>query len=199
MGLCESVRGWRWQGSAGAFGAGLGVLLLGLCLAQSAPSQTTCPSAVAPQNLTQPQYQDTAEEDAGVGFMAAPVQSFLHTVQPNPFPKGQCHQYYSLIKHLSSWCDAQEAASTRPWLLLEDVYHCVQALAHRATRCDSNDIKIFWLLRSVLGKISLQVRRWHISLNLHTCSKANNAHTESWQDWLTTELMEILAFCPVNL
>lgn len=63
------------------------MLLLGLCLARSASSETSCQEAAAPQSLTQPEYEDAAEEDAGVGFMAAPVQSFLHTVQPNPFPK----------------------------------------------------------------------------------------------------------------
>ncbi|XP_037638459.1 prominin-2 [Sebastes umbrosus] len=79
MGLHESVRCWRWQGSAG-----VGLLLLGLSLAQSVPPQTACPAAAAPQSLTQPQYQDTVEE---MGFMEALVQSFLQTVQPNPFPK----------------------------------------------------------------------------------------------------------------
>uniref|UniRef100_A0A8C9Y3W9 Prominin-1-A-like n=1 Tax=Sander lucioperca TaxID=283035 RepID=A0A8C9Y3W9_SANLU len=87
MGLCESVRGWSWPGSAGTFRAGVGVLLLGLSLAQSVPPQPVCPAAAAPQSLTQPQYQDTAKVDAGVGFMAALVQSFLRTVQPNPLPK----------------------------------------------------------------------------------------------------------------
>ncbi|XP_044069096.1 prominin-2 [Siniperca chuatsi] len=86
MGLCEIMSGWRWQGSAGVFRAGVGVLLLGISLAQSVPSQTACPAAAAPQSLTQPHYQDTAESTS-VGFMAALVQSFLHTVQPNPFPK----------------------------------------------------------------------------------------------------------------
>ena len=87
--LCESVRGWRWQGSAGAFRAALGVLLLGLSLAQSVPPQLVCPAAANPQSLTQPRYQDPPEEDNGEGFMAALVQSFLRTVQPNPFPEGQ--------------------------------------------------------------------------------------------------------------
>nr|XP_046257014.1 prominin-2 [Scatophagus argus] len=82
MGLCESMRGLTWQ-----FRAGVGVLLLWLSLAQSVPPDATCPAAAAPQNLTQPQYQGTAEEDTIVGFMAALVQSFLHTVQPKPFPK----------------------------------------------------------------------------------------------------------------
>ncbi|TNN71786.1 Prominin-1-A [Liparis tanakae] len=67
--------------------AAVALLLLRLSLAQSAPPQTACPAAVAPKSLTQPQYQHTAEEDASVGFMAALVQSFLHTVQPNPFPE----------------------------------------------------------------------------------------------------------------
>lgn len=85
MGLCENIRGWRWQGSAGAFRATLGVLMLGLSVAQSVPPQTVCPAAAAPHSLTQPHYQDTA--NSTVGFMSALVQSFLNTVQPNPFPK----------------------------------------------------------------------------------------------------------------
>ncbi|KAM7385625.1 hypothetical protein PAMP_001700 [Pampus punctatissimus] len=87
MRLCESMRGCRWRGSAGAFRAGVGVLLLGISLAQSIPPQGACPAAADLQSLTQPQYWDTEEQDNGVGFMAALVQSFLHTVQPNPFPQ----------------------------------------------------------------------------------------------------------------
>ncbi|XP_076599989.1 prominin-2 [Chaetodon auriga] len=108
MGLCESMRGWRWQGSAAVFRAGVGVLLLGLSLAQSVPPHATCPAAAAPQSLTQPHYQDTEGEGTIVGFMAALVQSFLHTVQPNPFPKDlilkivkdidQVHSNQELIK-----------------------------------------------------------------------------------------------------
>ncbi|XP_010735887.3 prominin-2 [Larimichthys crocea] len=81
MGLCENMR----QGNAGAFRAGVGVLLLGLSLAQTVPQHTACPAAVAPQNLTQLQNQDT-REDTNAGFMASFVQSFLHTVQSKPFP-----------------------------------------------------------------------------------------------------------------
>uniref|UniRef100_UPI003AAC36A9 prominin-2 n=1 Tax=Centroberyx gerrardi TaxID=166262 RepID=UPI003AAC36A9 len=87
MGPCEGMRGWRRRGSAGAFRAGIGVLLLGLSLAQSTSPQAPCPAGVAPQSLTQPQYQDNTGVDTGAGFMADLVQSFLHTVQPNPFPK----------------------------------------------------------------------------------------------------------------
>lgn len=79
------MRGWRWQGSAGAFRTAVGVLMLGLSVAQSVSPETVCPAAAAPHSLTQPQYQDTA--DPSVGFMSALVQSFLNTVQPNPFPK----------------------------------------------------------------------------------------------------------------
>ncbi|XP_070696693.1 prominin-2 [Pempheris klunzingeri] len=87
MGLCESARGRWWQGHAGVFRAGVGALLLGLSLAQSGPPQTACPAAAAPQSLTQPHYLDTAGEDASAGSMTAVVRSFLHTVQPKPFPK----------------------------------------------------------------------------------------------------------------
>ena len=94
MALCGSVRG--------GFRAGVGVMLLGLSLAQPVPGHAACPTAVTPLNLTQPEYQDTAAEDTIAGFMSALVQSFLHTVQPRPFPKGECHQCYSDIKHLDA-------------------------------------------------------------------------------------------------
>uniref|UniRef100_A0A8C4EMY8 Prominin 2 n=1 Tax=Dicentrarchus labrax TaxID=13489 RepID=A0A8C4EMY8_DICLA len=68
-------------------GVFVGLSLLGLSLAQSVPPQTTCPAAVAPQSFAPPHYQGTAGEDTIVGFMSALVQSFLHTVQPKPFPK----------------------------------------------------------------------------------------------------------------
>ena len=77
---------WRWPSRAGV---GVLLLLLGLSLAQSDPPYAACPAVMAPHSLTQPQYQDTAEENGITGFMSALVQSFLHTVQPNPFPKGQ--------------------------------------------------------------------------------------------------------------
>lgn len=64
-------------------------MLLGLCLAQSVPPPAVCLAPAAEQNLTQPQYQSTTK-DIGARFMAALVQSFLHTVQPKPFPQGQC-------------------------------------------------------------------------------------------------------------
>lgn len=100
MGLHESVSSWRWQGSGGAFRAAVGVLLLGLSLAQSVPPHAACPAAAAPQSIPQPQYQDT-EKDV-MGFLSGFVHSFLQTVQPNAFPKGQCHWYYSPLKHLES-------------------------------------------------------------------------------------------------
>ncbi|XP_029963108.1 prominin-2 [Salarias fasciatus] len=87
MRLCANARAPR-QGCSGAVEAMalLLLLLLGLSQAQSVPQQTACASST-PQSLKQPQYQNTTQEDTGVGFMAALVQSFLHTVQPNPFPK----------------------------------------------------------------------------------------------------------------
>ncbi|XP_008280627.1 prominin-2 [Stegastes partitus] len=89
MGLCENMRVWRRQGGAAAFRDVVGVMLLllmGLGSAQSVPPQAACQGAAAPQNLSQPEYEETAKEDTGVGFMAPLVQSFLHTIQPNPFP-----------------------------------------------------------------------------------------------------------------
>uniref|UniRef100_A0A3Q1AWX0 Prominin 2 n=1 Tax=Amphiprion ocellaris TaxID=80972 RepID=A0A3Q1AWX0_AMPOC len=87
MALCENTRSWRWQGSVAAFRGVVGVmLLLGLSSAQSVPPQAACSGAAMPQSLTQPQYNETVKEDTGVGFMAPVVRSFLHTIQPNPFP-----------------------------------------------------------------------------------------------------------------
>ncbi|XP_022619372.1 prominin-1-A-like [Seriola dumerili] len=85
MSLCDSMRGWRWRGSAGGLRTLVGVMLLGFSMAQSVPPQTACAAAVTPRSLPLPQYQDTGN-NTGEGFMAALVQSFLHTVQPNPFP-----------------------------------------------------------------------------------------------------------------
>uniref|UniRef100_A0A3B4VL67 Prominin 2 n=1 Tax=Seriola dumerili TaxID=41447 RepID=A0A3B4VL67_SERDU len=79
------MRGWRWRGSAGGLRTLVGVMLLGFSMAQSVPPQTACAAAVTPRSLPLPQYQDTGN-NTGEGFMAALVQSFLHTVQPNPFP-----------------------------------------------------------------------------------------------------------------
>ncbi|XP_041645852.1 prominin-2 [Cheilinus undulatus] len=84
MELYNSMRGQ--QGSAWTLRVGVSVLLLGLSLAQSIPPPAACGAAVSPQNLPEYQYQDTAEGDNS-GFLSAFVQSFLHTVQPNPFPK----------------------------------------------------------------------------------------------------------------
>lgn len=91
---------WRWRGSTGAFGVSVSALLLGLSLAQSVSPNNECPAVLASQSLSQPQYQDTADDESTAGFMAALVQFFLHTVQPNPFPQGQLYQYYPLIKHI---------------------------------------------------------------------------------------------------
>ncbi|XP_060943228.1 prominin-2 [Limanda limanda] len=87
MWLCERTRGvWRPQGSGGVLRACVAVMLLGLSLSQAGPPQTACPAA-APLDLTEVVYQDTTAKDTGLGFMVPLIQSFLHTVQPNPFPE----------------------------------------------------------------------------------------------------------------
>ncbi|XP_026165708.1 prominin-2 isoform X2 [Mastacembelus armatus] len=85
MGLCENTMIRRWQGSHGAFRAGVEVMLLGLSLAQSVLSQAPCLAAEVPKNFTQPRYRNITL-DPSVGFMAPLVHSFLGTVQPKPFP-----------------------------------------------------------------------------------------------------------------
>ncbi|KAF7644947.1 hypothetical protein LDENG_00213200 [Lucifuga dentata] len=94
MGLCERMRSWI------VLRARVGVLLLGLSLAQSASPQAVCPAGGDLQNLTQPHYQDTAEVEEGVGFMSSLVQSFLSTVQPNPFPKDLIIKFIKDYKEL---------------------------------------------------------------------------------------------------
>uniref|UniRef100_A0A3P9AIJ2 Prominin 2 n=1 Tax=Esox lucius TaxID=8010 RepID=A0A3P9AIJ2_ESOLU len=69
-------------GCAGALLAWIWALLLGPSLAQPTAS---CAKGDALLNLTQPEYQSIPGADKG--FMSGVVQSFLHTVQPNPFPK----------------------------------------------------------------------------------------------------------------
>ncbi|XP_030604018.1 prominin-2 [Archocentrus centrarchus] len=88
MGLCENMWAWRWHGSAGGFRGVVGVMLLVFSLAHPVLSQTACKEDAAIQNLTQPQYSDTDQNNTNMGFMAALVQSFLYTVQPSSFPTG---------------------------------------------------------------------------------------------------------------
>uniref|UniRef100_A0A3P9J0U8 Prominin 2 n=1 Tax=Oryzias latipes TaxID=8090 RepID=A0A3P9J0U8_ORYLA len=61
-----------------------------LVIFQIVHSQPTCPAAPAQENLTQPQYEAATQKDPSVGFMAPFSQSFLNTVQPNPFPADGC-------------------------------------------------------------------------------------------------------------
>lgn len=89
MRLCAATVGWSWRGYTG------GLLLLSLL--QSAATNTACSPPVAPQNLSQPQYQNTTG-DSVAEFVTAFVQSFLNTVQPNPFPQGQRHRYFLGIR-----------------------------------------------------------------------------------------------------
>lgn len=188
MGLCESMRGWRWQGSGAALRAGVGVLLLGLSLAQSVPPHTACPAAAAPHSLSQPQYQDTAGEDTIVGFMAPLVQSFLQAVQPNPFPKGQCRQYYSLSKHPEPLM--HRTLSTYSQTLFEDIY-----LAHRATRRNLNHIEILWLACPALSKICPQDKCDTSHLTFRSALKLTMLIQLRRQDGrLISKLMGILVF-----
>ncbi|KAG8000096.1 Prominin-1-A [Nibea albiflora] len=117
MGLCENMR----QGSAGVFRAGVGLLLLGLSLAQADPQHTACP-AVAPQNLTLVPYQDT-EEDTTAGFMASFVQSFLHTVQPKPLPVDLVLKIVKDAEH--SWVDQDNIKEQIDYVVSES-YKTVQ-------------------------------------------------------------------------
>ncbi|KAJ7983616.1 hypothetical protein DPEC_G00375160 [Dallia pectoralis] len=71
--------------TAGALLACIWTLLLGSCLAQ--PPTDSCATTEVLINLTQPEYSTVPGADKG--FMTGVVQSFLNTVQPNPFPKGQ--------------------------------------------------------------------------------------------------------------
>ncbi|KAK0135621.1 Prominin-1-A [Merluccius polli] len=67
--------------------AGLVLLLLESAVAQTAAPKVPCGKEVVSQNLSQPGYLDNPVVDTGAGFMSLLVQSFLNTVQPNPFPQ----------------------------------------------------------------------------------------------------------------
>lgn len=75
---------------AGTSRPGVEVLLLLLLLnpVQSASANAVCQGSAALQNLSQPQYEVTMEGDTAMGGMTVFIQSFLNTIQPNPFPKG---------------------------------------------------------------------------------------------------------------
>ncbi|CAL8300294.1 unnamed protein product [Merluccius merluccius] len=63
------------------------LLLLESAMAQTAAPKVPCGKEVVSQNLSQPGYLDNPVVDTGAGFMSLLVQSFLNTVQPNPFPQ----------------------------------------------------------------------------------------------------------------
>ncbi|KAL0964209.1 hypothetical protein UPYG_G00320770 [Umbra pygmaea] len=81
MGEPRSV--WMPSYSAGALLTRIGALLLGCSLAQ--PSSASCPMGETYSNLTQPMYHSIQRADTG--FLSVVVTSFLHTIQPNSFPK----------------------------------------------------------------------------------------------------------------
>lgn len=84
--LCETTR----MRHAGTSRPGVEVLLLLLLLnpVQSASANAVCQGSAALRNLSQPQYEVTMEGDTAMGGMTVFIQSFLNTIQPNPFPKG---------------------------------------------------------------------------------------------------------------
>ncbi|XP_043993248.1 prominin-2 [Gambusia affinis] len=83
MHLCENM--WRWPYS-GAVGTML--LLLGSISAQDVSAQLSCQAAEVAQNITQPQYNSILNTKADAASLVPFVQSFLYTVQPDPFPEG---------------------------------------------------------------------------------------------------------------
>lgn len=100
MRLCSRTSGWSWQGYTGTFMPSLGLpllLLMLLSLVQSGSANAACLPAVDLHNLSQPQYQNTTGGSVVGTGLASFVQSFLSTVQPNPFPQGQCQQYFLVI------------------------------------------------------------------------------------------------------
>lgn len=98
MRLRSRPSGWSWQGYTGTSMPSLGLLLLLLLsLVLPGSANAACPSAVVLQNLGQPQYQNTTGGTVVGSGLTSFVQSFLNTVQPNPFPKGQCQQYFLVI------------------------------------------------------------------------------------------------------
>ncbi|KAI1894338.1 hypothetical protein AGOR_G00114780 [Albula goreensis] len=63
----------------------LGAWSLVCCAANGTPA--SCPMGPAPRDLNGSHYQPGPIPDAGTTFLSGFVQSFLGTVQPNPFPK----------------------------------------------------------------------------------------------------------------
>lgn len=94
---CSGTLGWSWQGPAGTLMPSLGLLILLFSLVQSGSANAPCPSADFLQNLSQPQYQNTTGGSVVGSGLSSFVQSFLKTVQPNQFPKGQWQQYLFVI------------------------------------------------------------------------------------------------------
>lgn len=97
---CSRMSGWIGQGSTGTFMPSLGLpllLMLLLSLVQPGSANAACLPAVDLHNLSQPQYQNTTGGSVVGTGLASFVQSFLSTIQPNPFPQGQCQQYFLVI------------------------------------------------------------------------------------------------------
>ncbi|KAK1791713.1 hypothetical protein P4O66_013687 [Electrophorus voltai] len=63
------------------------LLLLFLCTCVSTTPEAFCPASPNPQGLEGPVYCSLQQLPVDSGFMSPFVHSFLHSVQPNPFPK----------------------------------------------------------------------------------------------------------------
>ncbi|XP_053732021.1 prominin-2 isoform X2 [Synchiropus splendidus] len=95
MGPCE--RGQRWWSIAT-----VGVLLVQLSQAQTNPLQASCLPDRIQYGIAYPNYNDTTGKNPAASFISAPVQSFLRTVQPRPFPKDLIQEVYQDIPKITS-------------------------------------------------------------------------------------------------
>ncbi|KAM9804206.1 prominin-2 [Neosynchiropus ocellatus] len=97
MGPCERTSGRRWRCIAA-----LAVLLVQLSQAQTNPLQASCSADSIQYGIVYPHYDDTTGKNPTAAFISAPVQSFLHTVQPKPFPKDLIQEVYQDVQKITS-------------------------------------------------------------------------------------------------
>ncbi|KAM8852893.1 prominin-2 [Synchiropus picturatus] len=94
MGPCERGQSW-W------IIATVSVLLVQLSQAQTNPLQASCLPDRIQYGIVYPNYNDTTGKNPAASFISAPVQSFLHTVQPKPFPKDLIQEVYQGIQKIT--------------------------------------------------------------------------------------------------
>lgn len=130
----------RRSGMALVIGATVWAFLMGPAKAQD---NATC-GAVAPPYPIPPEDPRPAE-NLGAEFMAPFVRSFLHTVQPNPFPRGRCFYWnYSLHWNKNLGCLLPHHTSSHLAGTRHKLFCCCSISSHL------NASEILCLLRPIL-------------------------------------------------